>query len=567
MIQPVATKFHPLTENSSQIPTLGQSRSHAETFWPALAIGFVFLLQFHLALTRSINRDEFHFLGQVHAFTRGELTLPMQTLHVRLFGWLPALGVEGVDQVRVARLFMLAAEAVTCAAIVTIARRFTALPYALMCALAYLSAGYVMQHGWSFRTDPIATALSLSALAIMARSRLNPTALAAFALLMGAAFMVTIKIILFAPAFAGIAWMRWCDTEKSMRRALHIAAAPIGAIIVAGALFAWHSLAIAPASDAAALVDRSGNSMFIAGGSPNLRYFLRAFVTAIPLFVALAALPSAMGKSETLSPPEKIALIGLAAMIATPLYYLNTFPYFYAFMLAPIAAALGAVLHALGKRYGVNLLLAVFAGWALMIWAIDKPSRLNEQRSIQIAASELFTEPVNYFDFPGFLPQHRKANHFLTGYGLENYKAGKKPKFTAIIAERTVPLLAAVDPEFNPSLLSTMEGLPNGFEFFPEDQKALQSTYRHVWGPLYVAGLELNAGETRQWHVWVPGTYTADAAITVGDNDFAKGDYVTLERGMIAVAAPDDSASGLIWGKDTKPPALPEPQRPLWTDF
>ncbi|MEP2737177.1 MAG: hypothetical protein ABJP34_12875 [Erythrobacter sp.] len=556
---------------SSEIQPGKETRPFAfmrsEAFLPALAAAFIFTLQVHLALTRSINWDEFHFLGQLHNFTRGELTLPMQTLHVRMFAWLAPLDMAGVDQIRIARLFMLAAEGVTCGAIVMIARRFVSLPFAIMCALAYLSAGYVMQHGWSFRTDPMATALSMSALAILARSRFSLGAIAVFALLMGTAFMVTIKIVLFAPAFAGIAWLRWSEDQFTIRRAVQIAAGPIAAMAVAAALFAWHSLGLAPAGEAAKLVSHSGESMFSLGGSPNLRYFVYALGTAIPLTLALAILPVAIGQQTKINSAEKIALAGMTAMIVTPLYYINTFPYFFAFMLAPIAAALGVAMQVLSDRYGRRLLIAVMAGWAAFIWVGDGESELDKQRTIQMAANQMFTEPVNYLDFPGYLPRHRKANFFLTGWGLRNYVTGNRPKFTEILSEKPIPMLAAIDPERNPSLLSAMTDIPRGFEFFPEDLKALKTTYRQLWGPLYVAGVELTAGETREWRVWVPGTYTADAAITVNGTSYAKGDYVDLKRGKVSLIAPADKTTGLIWGKDTKAPDIPVPQRPYWTDF
>lgn len=545
----------------------GANILHRGALWPIMAIMLVLVLQLHLALTRSINWDEFHFLGQVHSFASGELTLPMQTLHVRFFAWLVPLDMTGVDQIRIARLFMLVAETVTCGAIITIARRFFVLPTALLCALAYLSAGYVFQHGWSFRTDPIATALSISALAILIRSRLSIGAIAAFAVLLGTAFMVTIKIVLFAPAFAGIAWLRLSEGGYTIRRAAYLAAGPIAAIAVAAALFAWHSLSIAPADQAAAMVDRSGGNMFVLGANPNLRFYATAAITALPFFILLAAVPIAMRVKPELKQDEKWAIIGLASMVVTPLYYLNTFPYFYAFMLAPVAIAVGVAIEAASHRYGTKLVTALFAGWAALLWVSDGPSRLDQQRSIQIAASEMFQEPVHYFDFPGFLPKHRKANFFLTTYGLKNYMKGNKPKFTELMRDKTVPLLAAVDPQFNPSLLSAMEDLPRGFEFFPEDLDALKTTYRRVWGPLYVAGVQLAGAESRQWQVWVPGTYTAEDAITIDGQPYSRGDYIQLERGTVQLSAPQGIPTGLIWGKDTAAPDMAEPQRPYWTDF
>ena len=537
------------------------------SIWPALALGFVLILHLNLVLTRSINWDEFHFLGQVHTFVRGELTLPLQSLHVRMFAWLVPLDMAGVDQIRIARMFMLAAEAMTCAAIVTIARRFVSLPYALTCALAYVTAAYVMQHGWSFRTDPIATAFSMSALAILARSRLSITAIVAFALLMGTAFMVTMKIVLFAPAFAGIAWLRWSEGEFHIKRAVQIAAGPLLAIGVAGLVFLLHGLSLAPADEAAKLVGHSGESMFVLGETANLRYMVHGALFALPFVLALIITPFALWQHSDIPKQQKIAIAGLVVMVLTPFYYLNTFPYFYAFMLAPVAAGLGFGIKTLSDRYGRNLVLAVFTGWGLMVWLAEGESHLDKQRTIQIAASQMFDEPVNYLDFPTFLPRHRKANYFLTGWGLRNYMAGKRPKFTEILSQTPVPLLAAVEPEPNPSLLSAMTDVPRYFSFFEEDLAALKTTYRPFWGPLYVAGTTLKAGETRAWQVWVPGPYKADAAITVNGAQYAAGEIVTLERGSAQIAASANTATGLLWGENTRKPTLPVPERPYWTDF
>ncbi|MEP1606255.1 MAG: hypothetical protein ABJJ48_08080, partial [Marinomonas sp.] len=538
-----------------------------DSLWPALALGFVFILHFHLALTRSINWDEFHFLGQVHTFVRGELTLPLQSLHVRMFAWLAPLDMAGVDQIRIARMFMLAAEAVTCASITLIARRFVSLPYALTCALAYVTAAYVVQHGWSFRTDPIATAFSMSALAILARSKFSMIAIAAFALLMGTAFMVTMKIVLFAPAFAGIAWMRWSEAGFQFKRALQIAAGPVIAIGVAAVIYALHSLSLAPADKAAEMVSHSGESMFKLGLSKNLRYLSHGALFALPFVMALIITPFALKERTDVPKAKLVAILGLAAMTVTPLYYINSFPYFYAFMLAPIAAGLGFGIKALSERYGHNVVLAVFAGWGLMVWFVDGESHLDKQRTIQIAAAQMFDEPVNYLDFPNFLPRHRKANSFLSGWGKRNYIAGKGSKFTETLSKTQVPMLAAVEREDNPFLLSAMTDIPRGYSFFDEDLAALKTTYRQVWGPLYVAGTTLKAGETRDWQVWVPGPYKADAAITVNGAQYAAGDIVTLERGSATLTAPENAPTGLLWGTNTRVPTLPVPERPYWTDF
>ena len=236
-------------------------------------------------------------------------------------------------------------------------------------------------------------------------------------------------------------------------------------------------------------------------------------------------------------------------------------------MFAPIAASLGIALEALSKRYGIGAVIGVLVAWTAVWWFTDGTSQINKQRDIQIAANQMFDEPVNYMDFPGFLPRHRKVNTFLTGWGLRNYVSGKSPRFTEFMAQKPVPLLVTVDPQFNPSLYGAMTDVPHGVEFFPEDLDALKTTYRPVWGPLYVAGTTLKAGESKQWQVWVPGPYKAEAPIRVNGVLYQAGDMVPLDRGDALLAAPDDAPTGLLWGENTRIPDMVAPKRPYWTDF
>lgn len=534
---------------------------------PAIGLLLALGLQLHLALTRSINWDEFHFLSQVHEFTRGELARPIQTFHVRIFAWLPSLGVPGVDQVVTARLVMFGAELVTCTSIILIARRFVELPLALTCALAYLSVGYVFQHGFSFRTDPLAISLCMSSLAILARSRLKLISIFSFAVLMGVAFVVTIKIVLLAPAFAGIAWLRWSEQNFSLRRGAEILAAPILAIGFAALLFAWHSSNIAPPAIAADQVSHAGGRMFFLGVGVNWSYAIFALLKGIPFAIALCFLIASLRDKLRFTSAQKIALLGLALPLSSLLYYNNTYPYFYAFMLAPVAASLAGAMPALEERYGLNKIVLLMALNASLIWFVDGESRLNKQRQIQIAANEMFAKPVNYFDFPGFLPEHRKSNFFITVWGMKNYQEGLVPTFLEIMMEKPVPLVAAIDPAHNASLLGAMEKTERQHLFAPQDRIALQSTYRHVWGPLYVAGKTVSAGQSLSWNVLVPGTYTVEGKLIIDGKAYQDGDLVALDRGQIYLTAPKSTRGGLLWGDHIKVPDTPAPERPYWTGF
>ena len=177
--------------------------------WLLVLIGLIAAMQLSMATGRSINWDEFWFYSQVEVVARGEFIIPLQTIHTRLFAWLPGLPGSAIDHILTARLVMWACALVTAGCIYLTAEKFAGRSTALLAVAAYMGAGYVLQHSIAFRVDPMVTALLTSALAIAARTRLNALAIIALGALIGLAAMVTIKFVLWAPAFAGIALWRW----------------------------------------------------------------------------------------------------------------------------------------------------------------------------------------------------------------------------------------------------------------------------------------------------------------------------------------------------------------------
>lgn len=540
-------------------------RKVGEIVFPALAVAMLLALQFQLALTRSINWDEFHYLRLVYEFQRGELSVPLQTLHVRLFEWLPDSAPAAVDQIVKGRLVMFAALLVTTTSIVLVARRFAPLSVALICALAYLSFAFVMQHGTAFRADPLAASLCMAALAILTRARLRPAAVLACALLLGAGFMVTIKIVLYVPAFCGIVWLRWNEAGRSRAAFVALAAVPGLALCWAGMLYLWHGAALAPPEAAAAMVSNSGARMF--GASPKLVYIYKGAMMSLPFVMLLGAtIVSLSGRDQRLA-AERIALICLAAPLFTLVVYTNTFPYFYAFILPPVTAALAAGAPLLTRRYSTGALAGVLAGSGLFVWALDGSSRQAEQRAIELAANGMFPEPVAYFDFPGFLPRHHKANFFMTAWGFANYQEAGEAHFVERLATRPVPLLLAVELRINPGLIGVMEDDASARLFHPDDVRALHQTYRRVWGPIHVAGVQLAPREQRQWQIHVPGAYRTQGSIRIDGRIYPANAQVDLARGTVTLAAQGSGAAGLIWADIRTLPSGPPPAEPFWTDF
>ncbi|WP_424432340.1 hypothetical protein, partial [Parasphingorhabdus sp.] len=102
------------------------------------AIALFIALQATFVVYQEVNWDEFFFLSQIYDHDRGELTKPLQTIHVQLFGWLRLLGTDEVGQVTVARAIMLIFEIGTMISIFALTRLFVSRPGALLAVLAYI---------------------------------------------------------------------------------------------------------------------------------------------------------------------------------------------------------------------------------------------------------------------------------------------------------------------------------------------------------------------------------------------------------------------------------------------
>ena len=409
------------TEAPLMAPAAG--RWHSSSFaWPLGAIGVVLVLQLTMIFTRAVNWDEFWFYHHVAEFARGNMAQPLQSLHVRLFAWLPGLPGNTIDHIAIARLAMLACEVLVVGAIYCIARRFAGRPEALLAALAYVTAGFVFQHGFSFRTDPMATAALMWALVLLLRSRLDVRAIAAIALLVAVATMITIKVVLYAPAFLGIAWLRWSESGLARSVAVRLVVIGIATLACFAALYAWHSQALTGEATGAGMASAAGSWMFFLGVPPYLDMMVKAVMISPVLVVLVALSPLLIGKAA-LSRAEKVALGSLWLLVLTPLFYTNSAAYFYVFMLAPVAASCVIAARAAVERYDARSLSLVMLLIIGGIFALEDRQVIDRQRSIAEAADTLFAKPVAYFDHNGMLPAFDKANYLMTPSAMASYRA------------------------------------------------------------------------------------------------------------------------------------------------
>jgi len=532
---------------------------------PLACIMLVLVLQGWLVFNRAINWDEFYHYSQIELFARGVLNQPIQTFYVRPFQWLVLLPGTGVDHIVVARMFMFACEIGAMAGITILAARFTDWTTGLLCALAYLSSGFVLQHGFSFRADPMLAALLVGALCVLGCTRFRGAWIGLFALLLALAAMLSIKFVLYAPAFAGIAWWRWHRDDFRPAFLARIAVALGIAALIFCLLYLYHSSAgVAVQTSGEAVMRNSANKMFFIG-IPLYWMLMLKFVSISVILVGMIALfPLALFRS-ILETSAKIALVGLFLPITLLAFYFNSLPYFYTFMLPPVVVACAVPIALVSRRYGAAFLALGFALLAINLWMKEDHGIIDRQRQIQSAARTIFPERISYFDFCGFLPWQDKANAFMTLWGAENYRNGSGPSMREVMRQKAVPLVVETEDMFT-GALTTTEPQPI---FLPQDVAAMRETYLPFWGPFWVAGKIIPAdARAMDAEFLVPGPYTlSGGAITIDGRRVEPGDVVQLERGGHRITSLDGASAQLTWGEHLQKPMGEAPDRPYWSWF
>jgi hypothetical protein len=397
-------------------------------------------------------------------------------------------------------------------------------------------------------------------------SRLGIRAILIAAILSGLAVLTTIKVVFYAPAFAGIAWLRWNEAPDRRAMLLRLMAFAGGAVAFAS-LFIGVTVLTLPEIDAggaAKTVSMSATMMFDQGFFPGWIFAVRGVVLAPFLATLVLAAPIMLAHAQ-LSRPQRLALIGLMVPLASILFYRNSYPYFYAFILPPILVGAAVAVSVLLAHISAGVIALALLANAFAISLITTRSVLPVQRQLIAAAHEIFPEPVAYFDYPGMLVDFPKANFFMTAWGMRKYLIGDKPSFVDIMSRVTVPLLVV-----NHDLLERNQSGPQPSEILlPQDGKVLREAFIPHWGPLWVAGRRFSAAAVDEdFVIYAPGVYTLEGASARLDGlAYAPGQTLALARGKHHFERNGSGEAVLRWGDHLKRPSADFAGGPIFEGF
>lgn len=452
-----------------------------------LACVLLWLIKFWLISRLNINWDEFYFLSNVHAATRGELTQGLQTAYTHLFSWLPRVQGDEIRQILVARTLMVVLLGISAVLIQRLAMRWFSCTVAWTAALGFLVLSPVLHHGGSFRADSLLLPLELGALVVLTNPIPDARRSGLVAgLLLGCATAISIKAALLAPVVMGLGIGNPRDWRPGLRRLLWLAAS---ASITAAILLGGHLLSLAsPGTETAgaaaqhALQKTVGDSSWFPQSS-TLSAQLRA--DCVAWLLAGAGFVRALWRRQW--------SIAACAMALLPiLFYRNSFSYFYVVMWGPACLMIASTsqglqeLAARAARPGAVNCAAVALPALLLAQGLARVPHLaiprqGAQRELVAAVHEIFPRPVAYMDHSGMIAAFRKANFFMSTWGVEQYLALGQPFVPPALMQYRPALLVSNRSVITPGSLAFSLLLA-------QDRQLIQSFYQPYWGPIRIAG-------------------------------------------------------------------------------
>jgi hypothetical protein len=546
-----------------------------------ILVGLCLALQAGLASVLEINWDELLYLSQIHDYQRGELTSTFQVLHVHLFGWITHLPGNEIDQVVAGRFVMLAFLTGTCALIYKLCRGFFSPAASTVAVLAFVSAGPTIVHGASFRVDPISAFFIMLSLVTLARGKVSIGTMLLAGAAVAVSAMITIKVGLYAPAFLGIAVWRFGEEDRhgNILKWLAGTAATAGVAFAILYLLQLGLIEKASNSGSRALLGQAAQTTILkAGWLPNWNYTVRTASIAMTQTILIVA--GAIGVILALIQargPERFrlfAIAGCGSTLVCVLFYRNTYPYFFPFILPPAMLLVAWLVDwsKLTRRplwlSALGMILLVPAVLVAVAWLqrVRPP-----QRQIVEAVHRIFPQPVPMIDGMHTIGSFPKRGFFMSTWGVATYRTGK-PIFASILQREAVPLLLVDSPVLSEAV---GDSAPNGPQraadrpLFDEDRAILRQNYVRHWGPIWVAGKRLDPHTaSRQFELLIPGIYTVEGGnLSIDGETVPDGGQVTLARGVHRFEAGSAGIRTLRWGKTLYRPPGPAPDVPFYNPF
>lgn len=524
---------------------------------PAALLILLAFARLDLVLRFEVNWDEFLNLAMVHDYARGTLREVLQTGFVHLFGWVPLVSANEVDQVVAARLLVFVFAVAASFAIFAIARRIMDLPAALVAVFAFNTFTFVMRNGSPLRTDPLAACLMTVAIAVALARDFGRRHAVVVGVLCGLSGFLTIKAVFYVPTIGALLLLRIAYSAERVRAFVDVTVAALIALATFVIASSLHAATFPETASASAFVARTSGTLLFSGDYSITLSSLRGAGLANFGFWALALVGLGSAASLVRDPArrhEGLTLLALTLPLLSLTLYRDVYPYFFPFILPPIAVLAGygfSRLYDGRNRFYARLLLATMIVSASICYVQSLRQDLDSQRRVLTVVHDLFPSPVGYIDHTSMVSTFPKQGFFMSRWGMTDYRAAGHPVMARVIRDTQPRFLLVTRALLDVEGMDPARSQQNPLGLLADDVSALQRSYLRYWGPIYLPGFRLPVSGTQ--HVEIAGPYRLDAtsAVTINDRLVSPGQTIDLEIGAYTFRAP--AAAELRWAASPPP--------------
>lgn len=567
----------------------------SESTWTPYLAGLLALAIFtrgYWIFVANINWDEFYYLSFVHQYLNGNLTRQLQVFHVHFFEWLPAISENEANQIIAARVVMLALQLLTALFLLAIARRFFRVSGALFAVLCYACFSFTIQHGTSFRFDPIITCLLIASLYLLLRPAKSIVQPIVAGLLISTAALVSIKSIFYMPIFGAVILIQTLNSNRIASDIKYYSVTVCSALLGLGTLYIYHGTMIDSDASLISLVAQDGmvqqgfrKTILFDNPFPRFAFLKQTLLADFAIWAAIfTGLFITIRNILTRSTGKKAQWWILAAMplpLLTLLFYRNAYPYYYVFMMAPASLLAGAAFEELVSIKKSDLACAcirvplILFAVSLTAFGIVKPSMYNlfSQRNMLSVIHQTFPEKIPYIDRSSMVSSFPKIGIFMSSWGLENYFMAGEPVLKKAIKQNQPKFLLANSPYLDVPASSSQINAGDPIKLLAADDSAIRNNFIPHWGQLYIAGKTFSlakAAPPEQFELYIEGPYTIEGSdvVWIDDKPLRPGVVVDLKRGRHKIQSKNISQPvSLRWGSNSYRPDLPTPAKPLFAGF
>lgn len=528
---------------------------------------FVFFAKIFTALCYEINWDEFYYLSFIYDYTNDREINSFQTFHIHFFTWLKWISDNEVKQIITARLIMIVFQFFTGFFIFKICRYKFSLSASLFALLAYFSFSFIIKHGASFRTDPIATFFLITTIYYLFFNKENKINFIISGVSTATSFLITIKSAIYFPIFF-IMVLNYIFTSKNRSTSIVCLFLYFSSTtIVFFTLYIWHLNNIG-------FYEFYKDSGVITGGAEKTIGHGHLFPSINALIVScleniLYWIVFVYGVKNVISLFSKKMLAdkyycfivsSIICAVFTFLIYRNAYPYFYSFILAPVcilfAFSWDLFFFRENNRTKESFYLIIIALYSFISIAYDGfittyKRSLGYQSKFIETVHEIFPYPVPYIDRCSMISSFSKKGFFMSSWGVENY-LDKGDDVLSYAVENDAPVFLIINSpflDFNSEYYQQWSNV-----LYKDDLKSLKDNYIKHWNELYVAGKVINLNDDIKkvdFNINIPGLYTleSDSLVFIDKELIHPMQTVSLSKGIHQIKTYKNNGEFILrWG-------------------